>query len=236
MKNISRTCFALIFSMLIFVNMPFKMTNSYCKKGIDVSRWNGIIDWQAVKKSGIDFAILRTTYGWSNREKFTDLQLKNNINGAKKSGINIGAYHCSYATNITEAIWEADFFIDRLKWTKWEYPVFMDIEVREQLNLSKQQLTKLALTFLNRVKRAGYYTGVYTQLGWLHKHLDERLLKNHVLWVASWNSKSIDSKRYTIWQYARKENAVPGIPEKVDLNYSYVDYPTIIKKSHLNGF
>ncbi len=212
-----------------------KSLQPFCKRGIDVSRHNKEINWQAVKDSGIEFAILRTSYGWSDWEKQTDQQLKNNIAGAKAAGIPIGAYHYSYATNPQEALLEADFFIDRLRWTQWEYPVFIDLEDKCQKNLTNAQRTDIILTFLQRLQEAGYYTGFYTCLNWQRYMLDMNRLGGHELWIAHWHPTCGCTRPYGIWQHT-SNGSVPGIDGRVDLDFCYVDYPSIIKNLHLNGF
>ena len=217
------------------VKVAQKTTKPICRRGIDVSRHNKDINWQAVKDAGIEFAILRTSYGWENWEKQTDQQLKNNIAGAKSVGIPIGAYHYSYATNPHEALREAEFFIDRLKWTQWEYPVFIDLEDKCQKNLTNAQRTEIILTFLHRLQEAGYYTGFYTCLNWQRYKLDMDRLGGHELWIAHWNPTCGCTRPYGIWQYT-SDGSVPGIEGRVDMDLCYVDYPSIIKNLHLNGF
>lgn len=210
-------------------------TSHFCKKGIDVSHHNGNINWQAVKDSGIEFAIIRTSYGWKNWDKQTDRKLKLNIDGAKSVGLPIGAYHYSYATTPAEAIKEADFFIDRLKWTQWEYPVFFDFEDKCQSKLNNFQKTNIIFTFLEKLQKAGYYPGYYTFLNWQKNCLDISKLVGYPLWIAHWNNICRCESPYGIWQYTSK-GQVPGINGNVDMNYCYVDYPYIIKNLHLNGF
>ncbi len=228
------TCFILVYyadiRKIVMATEP-----QFLAKGVDVSKWNGDIDWRTVAASGIQFAIIRTSFGWSNRIKFTDPKLIYNINGAKSVGIYIGAYHYSYATTPLEAIWEADFFIDRLKWTSWEYPVFMDMEDKCQLRLNTQQRTDIALTFLNRVASQGYYTGIYCSLSWTKNYLDMNRLSKHDLWIAQWNDHCSCTLPYGMWQYT-SSGSVPGIVGRVDLDYSYKDYPTYMRTNHLNGF
>ncbi len=207
----------------------------YIKKGIDVSHHNGDIDWRAVKDSGIEFAIIRTGYGWEAWDKQTDRKLKANIDGAKSVGMPIGAYHYSYATTPQEALKEAEFFIDRLKWAQWEYPVFFDFEDKCQAKLNNSQKTDVILTFLQKLQEAGYYTGYYTFLNWQRYCLDMNRLGGHQLWIAHWNPNCGCHWPYGIWQYTSNGH-VPGINGRVDLNYCYVDYPSIIKNLHLNGF
>ena len=207
----------------------------FCKRGIDVSHHNGDINWQAVKDSGIEFAIIRTGYGWMNWDKQTDRQLRNNIAGAKAVGMPIGAYHYSYATNPHEANLEADFFIDRLRGTQWEYPVFIDLEDKCQRKLTNEQRTEIILTFLQRLRDAGYYTGFYTCLNWQRYMLDISRLGDHQLWIAHWNDNCGCQVPYGLWQHS-SHGSIPGINGRVDLDRCYVDYPAIIKAAHLNGF
>lgn len=235
MKTVKYFHLCVLIVMTIFFNLQNVPIHAYRRNGIDVSTWNKKIDWKSVKKAGINFAMIRTSFGWSDRTRFTDAQLRNNIKGAKAVGINIGAYHYSYATNTKEATWEADFFISCLKGTKWEYPVCLDIEDPIQERLSNRQRTDIAITFLNRVKKAGYYTGFYTNLDWALNKLDMNKLNKHILWMAHWNDKCGYTKNYGIWQYSNV-GRIPGIITNVDLNYSYKDFPAIIKKAHLNGF
>ena len=205
--------------------------------GIDLSYHNGLVNWEEVKNSGkVQFAILRTSFGWSKRDKFTDKELKNNIKGAKAVGIPIGAYHYSYATNTQQAIWEADFFIDRLKWTQWEYPAFIDFEDPAQLRLNNRERTDIVITFLNRVESAGYYAGFYTCLNWTKYKLEiDRLTPRYQLWVAQWNKQCDCQKPYSIWQ-CTNNGSIPGIDKRVDLDICYKNYPKIMKKGHFNGF
>ena len=174
---------------------------AFCKKGIDVSHHNGDINWQAVKDSGIEFAIIRTGYGWEKWDKQTDRKLKANIDGAKSVGMPIGAYHYSYATTLQEAIKEAEFFINRLKWTQWEYPVFFDFEDKCQEKLNNLQKTDVILTFLQKLQEAGYYTGYYTFLNWQKNCLDMNRLGGYQLWIAHWNKNCGCNWPYGIWQY-----------------------------------
>lgn len=229
------TSILIILSPASYVTTYAQDPQIYCKRGIDVSHHNGDINWQAVKDSGIEFAIIRTGYGWENWDKQTDRKLRANIDGAKAVGIPIGAYIYSYATTPEEALKEADFFINRLKWTQWEYPVFFDFEDKCQKDLSNQQKTDIILAFLQKLQEAGYYTGFYTFLNWQRNCLDMQRLGGHELWIAHWHHTCGCQWPYGIWQYT-SDGAVNGIDGRVDLDYCYVDYPSIIKNLHLNGF
>ena len=237
---IVKKIFMFIFTISLFFGICAFGTNAQTLpqplRGMDVSKWNGDIVWVTVKNSGaIDFAILRTSYGWSNREKQTDRKLRRNIDGAKSVGIPIGAYHYSYATNPTEAIWEADFFIDRLKWTQWEYPAYIDLEDKCQLKLSNEQRTDIAVTFMERVKSAGYCPGIYSNLDWTRNKLNMDRLAGYELWIAQWNTHCSCERPYGIWQHT-SSGSVPGINGRVDLDFAYKDYPSYMRNNHLNGF
>lgn len=217
------------------INPEPASNNATYKLGIDLSHHNTVTNWESVKRAGIEFAIIRTSYGWSDWDKQTDKRLKENINGAKAAGIPIGAYHYSYATTIQEAEKEADFFIEKLKGTAWEYPVFMDFEDKCQAQLSKSQKTDVMLAFLQKVQNAGYYTGYYTFLNLQKDKIDNSRLGAHELWIAHWSDNCRCESPYGIWQYT-SDGSVPGIEGRVDMNRCYVDYPSIIKGMHLNGF
>ena len=243
MKEISTKLTKMVIAMLVLLHTLFPVLAGhadvaapFCARGIDVSRHNGNIDWAAVKNSGIDFAIIRTSYGWENWDHQTDSQLINNINGAKAVGIPIGAYHYSYATTVEEALKEADFFLEKLKLTQWEYPVFFDFEDKCQMNLgSNQQRTDIVRAFALKVQSAGYYVGMYSFLNMVKYSLDMRQLGAFELWIAQWAPQCACEHPYGIWQYT-SDGAVPGINGCVDLYYYYVDYPAIIKNLHLYGF
>ena len=240
-KIIFKKISTLILTLLIFVSIAkyylafsAPLGKEYFK-GIDVSAWNENIDYKKLKESGqAQFIIIRTSYGWSNWKKFTDSQLQNNIKGAKSAGIPIGAYHYSYATNTKQAKKEATFFLEKLKGTQWEYPVFIDFEDECQSKLSKKERTDIVETFLDIVEKAGYYVGYYTNLKGL-RNLDLNRLARFDLWVAQWNKTCSCEKSYGIWQHT-SAGSIPGIRGRVDLNISYVNYPKIIKERHLNGF
>lgn len=203
----------------------FKNSNqkTVLEKGIDVSFWQGEINWKEVKKDNIDFAIIRASYGWSNHQTQTDQNFHQNVKEAKKNGIKVGAYHYAHATNVEEALLEADFFISLISNYHFDYPVFYDVEDHDQVNLSKKELTDLALAFLNRVKEAGYDVGLYASESWLSQKFDMERLKDYDIWLASYTPTSYYQNNYELWQYT-KEGKVKGIKTNVDLNYSYKYY------------
>lgn len=204
-------------------------------KGIDVSTWQGIIDWPRAKASGVDFAMLRASYGWMNRDKQTDSQFHRNMKEAKAAGVACGAYHYSYATTVEEAKKEAAFFLDIIKGYSFEYPLAFDMEDKCQKNLGRELLTDIAYAFLEEVEKAGYYVCLYTNLDWIKNRLDMDKLSRFDLWLAQWNTSPTYEGNFGIWQYTSKGN-VPGIDGNVDMDLSYKDYPAIMKEKGLNGF
>lgn len=197
-------------------------------KGIDVSKWQGDINWQKVKSEGIKFAIIRSSYGqMSIDDKFVD-----NIKGARAAGIDVGVYHYCYATSVRHAEAEAKHFINIIKPYKLTYPAVLDLEDISQSNLGKPLLTDMAIAFMDIVKDAGYYPMLYASKYWLKRKLDYSRLKNYDIWLAQWASKPTWTGNFGIWQYS-STGKVDGINSDVDLDVAYRDYPSIInKKEH----
>ncbi len=204
-------------------------------RGIDVSYWQGDIDWQRVADSGIEFAMLRASYGWADPEKQTDRQFAANVKGAKAAGIPFGAYHYSYATSVEDAKKEAAFFLSVIKGNTYGYPLAFDIEDKSQQNLSPQLINSIIQTFCDAVEEAGYYTAVYTNLNWVNNRLDATILKRYDLWLARWGTTPGYDGNFGIWQYS-SNGAIPGVAGRVDLNTSYRDYPAIMQAKGLNGY
>lgn len=192
------------------------------EKCIDVSVWQGDIDWVAVKKSGVNYAMLRSSYGVENPDQ-VDKKFKQNIKNATAAGVKCGIYHYSYAKSPTEAKREAEFCLKTIAGCKIELPVAFDLEDNSQVNLGKSVLTNMVIAFCDAVKAAGYVPMFYTNLSWINNYLDKALLTSkYDLWLAQWNvSKPAIS--CALWQYSEK-GTVPGISGNVDVNYLYKEY------------
>ncbi len=150
-------------------------------KGIDVSKWNGNINWDKVKSAGINFAIVREGYGKKDPRQI-DKKFKDNINGAKAVGIPTGCYHYSYADSVEDAKREAEFCLENIRDMKLEYPVCFDIEDREMLKLSNRQRTDIVKTFCSEIEKAGFYAMFYCNANWLNNYLiKEELLPKYDL-------------------------------------------------------
>lgn len=208
------------------------------KKGIDVSKWQGKIDWEKVKKAGVEFAMIRAGYG--RHARYKDEYFERNYLGAKAAGIYVGAYHYSYANTVDKAKQEAELFLSWLKGKQFDYPVCLDLEDPSLKKLGRKSLTAIADCFLSHVESRGYYVCLYSNKDWLKNYLDSGyLLKKYDLWLALWPSSGRPdtdrSNECGIWQYTDK-GRVTGIQGNVDLNVSYKDYPSIITTLGLNGY
>ncbi len=205
-------------------------------KGIDVSHWNNNINWQKVKASGVDFAILRLGYtGTKSRKPTLDGKFGQNYANCTKFGVNIGVYYYSTATSLKQAQNEAKFVIKQLKGKKLQYPVYIDTEDAMQAKLSKTLLTNIVKEFCETMEKAGYYVGIYASKSWYADQLHDSKLKAYDRWVAQYNDKCTYNGNYGMWQYSDK-GKVAGINGNVDLNNCYKNYPSIIKKAKLNGY
>lgn len=203
-------------------------------KGIDVSKWNGNINWDKVKSAGINFAIVREGYGKRDPRQ-VDKKFKDNINSAKSVGIHTSVYHYSYADSVEDAINEARFCSENIEGFKLEYPVIIDVEDKEQLKLNNRQRTDIVKAFCSEIEKHGYYAMFYCNLNWLNNYLyKDELLPKYDLWLAQWGVDA-PSVSCGIWQYS-STGKIDGIDGNVDLNISYKDYCSIVKSKGLNGF
>ena len=215
------------------------MTNKKLK-GIDVSKWQGDIDWSKVKSSGISFAMIRLGYGSSDGTRCgVDSYFHKNVVNAVKAGVNVGCYFYSYAMSVEAARREAQFVVNTLKNYKgvFTYPISFDLEDPKQQSLGKTVLTNIVIAFGDTLEKAGYWCSLYSNLNWLNNILDDSKLTRFDHWVAQWASAcTYSNKSITgMWQYS-STGKVNGIKGNVDLNIAYKDYPTVIRSAKLNGF
>lgn len=195
-------------------------------KGIDVSVHQGFIDWNRVKASGIDFAILRVGYG-SNIGNQDDGRFKRNADECARLKIPFGVYLYSYADSIEKASSEADHVLRLIDGYKLSYPVYLDLEDPTTNRCSEKMIGDIAEVFCKKIKDAGFYPGIYANKFWFEKVLTDARFERYDRWVAQYNSECTYKGKYQIWQYSSAGN-VEGIQGNVDVNYCYVDYPTII--------
>lgn len=209
--------------------------NGIYAEGIDLSKWNEVVDFDAVKAAGIDFVILRV-----GSSRGPDPMFETYYAQAREAGLNIGAYIYTYATSTKAAKADAAWLCEVLEGKTFEYPIFFDIEDKTLESLSKSTLTEISLAFCNAMVDAGYYPGVYTNKRWMADHLDiERIREKYDIWLASWivTGENIGdySDDFSMWQYTAT-GKVSGITTDVDRNRVYRDFPTHIQKYGYNGF
>lgn len=202
------------------------------RRGIDVSRYQGTINWELVKPN-IDFVIIRCGYG-QDIESQDDEQFIRNANECTRLSIPFGVYLYSYAKNKESAISEANHVLRLVKNYKLQYPVFYDVEDKSQSDLSNEQLTEICTTFCNILENNNYYVGIYSNLYWFNTKLNSNQLDRYDKWLAQWSNSPTYTKSFGMWQYT-SNGMVTGINGRVDLNIAYKDYPEIIRTNNLNN-
>ena len=194
--------------------------------GIDVSKWNGTIDWAAVKNSGISYVIIRCGYrGSSEGTLIEDPKFKTNIEGAAKAGLKVGVYFFTQAIDDVEAVEEASMVLELVKNYKISYPIFLDVEPSggRADKIDKATRTAVCKAFCETIKKAGYTAGIYANKTWLNEKIDASALGSHKIWLAQYAATPTYSGKYDLWQYS-STGRVSGISGDVDLNVSYLGY------------
>lgn len=194
--------------------------------GVDVSEWQGPINWEFVRRAGTDFAIIRVGYGQHANQK--DKWFEENYKAAKAAGLKVGVYLYSYAQSVEDARREAYNCLDWLKGRHLDYPVFYDIEDPGQNWIEPQTMTDMVNAFCGIINNAGYKTGVYTFRDWFRSKIHTNQLPGHYqIWLAhyTWdvNKPSDYEGYYNIWQYT-SQGYVPGINGNADRNIEYRNY------------
>ena len=202
------------------------LTSSTGVMGIDVSKWNGTIDWSQVKASGVNYVIIRCGYrGSSKGALIEDPKYKANIEGATKAGLKVGVYFFSQAIDEVEAVQEASMVLSLVKNYKISYPIFLDVEASggRADNISKETRTAVCKAFCQTIQNSGYTAGIYANKTWLTSKIDTSQLGSYKIWLAQYAAAPTYAGRYEIWQY-KDSGSVPGISGHVDLNLSYLGY------------
>ena len=210
------------------------MGKTIVAKGIDVSKHQETIDWEKVKKSGVQFAIIRAGMGKNTVDPF----FVSNARRCNEIWLPIGVYWFSYAATEAEAKAEAEFCLKTIKNFRIEYPVFFDLEYdtarylrQKGITLTKAMATAHAKAFLSTVEKAGYYAANYANPDYLAHYFDSSL-STYDLWLANYKDNpdlSNPPRDCGIWQYSNS-GRVNGVNGKVDLDVCYKNYPSIIKK------
>ncbi len=192
------------------------------KKGIDVSYAQGNIDFSRISKDQIQFAIVRSSFGWEAGQK--DSEFDRNMKGFASKGIPCGIYHYSYAESSEDALKEAEYCLSCIKGTDPQLPVFIDMEEQRIADHGKRVCTDIAKTFCDRIRKAGFVSGIYTNPNWLRNYLyADELIGKYPLWLAQWDS-SAPVYDCMIWQYTvGGRGCIDGIPGECDLDILYTD-------------
>lgn len=195
------------------------LPNGAIARGIDVSNYQGTVDWDMVKAAGIDFAILRVgpVYGKP------DDSFERNAAECERLSIPYGVYYYSYARSVADANKEADRTLAWLGGHHPSLPVYYDLEdnyILQDPNFSKDKLAQIAQAFCNRMEAVGFKSGIYANLNWLNNYLDSPSLSGYDHWVAQYNWRCDYAGSYSFWQYSNSGN-VPGVNGRCDMNYCF---------------
>lgn len=210
--------------------------------GVDVSQWQGEIDWAKAKSAGVSFALIRCGFGGDNRNQDDPTFLKN-VRGCLDNGIPFGVYLYSYAWNTEDAQDEANHVLRILREngispSKLSYPIYYDLEEEARTGkpcvkddgvlhyMSNDDLAAIAKTFCSAIESSGYQAGVYANLNWWNNHLTNPVFGQWSRWVAQFYPQCSYKGSYDVWQ-RMSTGSIPGIQGNVDINFSYVD-PTNI--------
>ena len=191
--------------------------------GIDISKHNGTVDWNAVKNAGVEFVILRCGYrGSTSGVLVEDEKFRTNIKGATAAGLKVGIYFFSQAVNEMEAVEEASLTLSLIKGHKISYPVYIDVEAANGRadGLSAAERTKVVKAFCETVRDSGYTAGVYSNKNWFAEKMDTGAFGNYRIWLAQYTESPTYTGRYEMWQYSSR-GTIPGIKGDVDLNICY---------------
>lgn len=216
-------------------------------RGPDISLWNGYhngfryttsnLRYDVMAEAGYDFVILRAGTGYKGGYK--DETFEESYAAAKRAGLNVGTYFYSYATTKKQAEKEIDLYLKILAGKKFEYPIYVDLEEEgagQQGSLSKKELTDLAVYMCDRLRSEGYCAGIYANANWLTNKFQNDRIRNYEIWVAQWNDRLyFDEMHVGMWQFTDSAR-IPGHSGKFDMNFSLMDYPTLIRQEGLNGY
>ncbi len=197
--------------------------------GIDVSKYQGDINWQKVKESGVEFAIIRLGFrGFNEGTLELDPYFVQNIEGAAKAGVSVGVYFFSQAITIEEALEEADFVLEKIKDYKISYPVIFDTEHVTTFDarankLPRQLRTDITKSFCKKIQSAGYHPMIYANTKWMVMGIDLEQLSAYDLWFAYYGNNLTFPYNFQMYQYS-DSGSIPGIKGNVDLNISFIDY------------
>ena len=210
--------------------------------GIDVSTWNGNINWKKVKESGINFAMIRIGFrGYETGKIMMDNRFYENILGAISNKINVGVYFFSAAINEEEAKEEAEWVLNIIKDYDISYPIAFDVEIfgnREDTRLhgiSDKKMTDITMSFVNTISASGYTPMIYSYYNAFNNRFEVGKFGNTRIWLAHYTEQTNYQGNYHMWQYT-SDGEVPGIEGRTDMNISYFSVTDdVTKKQEVTG-
>lgn len=203
-------------------------------KGIDVSKWQGDVDFNKVKADGYEFVIINAGYGRYISQK--DKYFEDNYKKARAAGLGVGAYWYSYAVTAAEAKQEAKVFLQAVQGKVFDYPLCYDIEDSSQSKLSNAVIGDMINSFCSYLEGQGHYAALYSYANFLNTKVPAECRKKYDVWVAAYDvSTPSYSGAYGMWQYTSK-GKVSGVSGNCDCDYAYKDYPAIMSEKGLNGY
>lgn len=198
-------------------------------KGIDVSKYQGDIDWPAVASDGVEYAFVRLGIrGYESGKLVLDEYFDKNMRGAADAGIRTGVYFFTQAITVEEAVEEAEYVLENIADYDVSYPVVFDVEMivngsGRANDLSQEERTDIAIAFCDRIQQSGYTPMIYGNVKCFTKLLDMTRLNDYEKWYAFYDDYMYMPYEVGIWQYTEK-GRVAGINASVDLNISYKEY------------
>lgn len=202
-------------------------------RGVDISHWQGNIDFSKLKKTA-EFAILKA--GGSDKGFYKDSKFEEYYKGCKENNIKVGAYYYvgSKCISFDDGVADANRFLSIIKDKQFEYPVYIDLESTAPAN--KKGATDACIGFCRTLEANGYYAGIYaSDISGFKDRLELTRLQAFDKWVARYGSSPKYVNAYGMWQYSSEGN-LSGVNGKIDLDLSYINYPEVMKRKHLNGF
>ena len=215
--------FILICSLIVSILCAFD--------GIDVSEFQDSIDFGKVKQAGKNFVIIRGGFGYS----YQDPCFEENYRKARAAGLNVGFYWYSYGTSEEDGTSEANKALSVINGKKFEYPIYYDVEEPRSHNMGVTHVSNMIQNFCNTIEAAGYFCGIYASTSHFNSYFNNYVKNRYTVWVAQYYDRCTYGGNYRIWQYS-STGRCPGINGNVDLDYSYEDFPKIMKDAHLNGY
>ena len=205
-------------------------------KGIDVSEWQGDIDFKKVKAAGVDFVIIRcnkwdTAKNCVVKDPFFDMIYTR----ARAAGLDIGAYYFTWQTTVSGAKQDAALCKKYIKGKKFEYPIYFDLECQKAFAKGRQRCSAMVKAFCDELEKAGYFAGLYMSRSPLQTYITPEVARRYALWIAEYGSRCNYGGDYGMWQFSSAGH-ISGIKGSVDLDIAYVDYPDIITKGGFNGY